>query len=257
MSTSKFAVLASIRSLDSGASPRPVLSLPPSKELDPNLVSDNPTNRLERHHHTNPKESTVMPFLLSHARTLLKNSRACDDGRRISWSSSSTSTGPRASGRTSFKALADSFDQRLMRASAHRAARAMSRPRHFRTGLGRISACSSAARNNSRADRGLATGPGGDSRAISRHSRRALTSCRRLSAWSDIMPPSCRFARLPPTRPPRVGTVTRPLHLSVSPSSPSKGVLSQSSPGPGPGEPIVSGPPARCRRGRLAPWSGS
>ena len=50
----------------SRASPRPVpLPSSPSKELHPNLVSDNPTNRLERHHQTNPKIATlhaVPPF---------------------------------------------------------------------------------------------------------------------------------------------------------------------------------------------------
>src|SRR4051794_34046732 len=46
---------------------------PPFKELDPKLVSDNPTNRLERYHHTSPKESTLMPSLPSLAWTSLKN----------------------------------------------------------------------------------------------------------------------------------------------------------------------------------------
>ena len=35
----------------------------------------------------------------------------------------------------------------------------------------------------------LGTGAGGSSSVSSRHTRCALTSCRRLSAWSDIVPP--------------------------------------------------------------------
>src|SRR4051812_22505722 len=52
------AAAGSSPSLDSGRWPRPSLLLPPFKELDSSLISENPTNRLERHHHANPKNLT-------------------------------------------------------------------------------------------------------------------------------------------------------------------------------------------------------
>ena len=53
------AAAGSFPSLDSGRSPRLSLLLPPFKELDSSLISENPTNRLERHHHANPKYLTL------------------------------------------------------------------------------------------------------------------------------------------------------------------------------------------------------
>jgi hypothetical protein len=53
-----FAAAVSFPSLDPERSPRPSLLLPPFKELDSSLISENPTNRLERHHHANPKNLT-------------------------------------------------------------------------------------------------------------------------------------------------------------------------------------------------------
>ena len=149
---SSVAVPASVPIPDSGTSPRPVPSLPPFKELDPNLVSDNPTNRLERHHHTNPKNSTLMPFLLSLARTSLKYTPA--SGRADPASATRRRRERARPAGLTRGSRADSFDQRWVRATAHRAARAMSSPPRLRAGLARVSRVPSAARNDSRTGRG-------------------------------------------------------------------------------------------------------
>ena len=163
-----------------GRSPRPVPFLSPFKELDPNLVSDNPTNRLERHHHTNPKNSTLMSFLLSLAR-YFPQEHSCL-GRRISHRRSPSTARALACRSCARRIGADSFDQRWVRATCPPRREGHEQPAAPPRGLAAVSACSSATRNDSRAARRIPAGRRAGSTVGSRHSRRALTSCRRLSA---------------------------------------------------------------------------
>jgi len=76
------------------------------------------------------------------------------------------------------------------RPNAQRATRAMTTPMPLPRIWGRSSLSLPHSSKEASGKRGLETTTGCSCRVNSRHWRCALTSCRRLSAWSDIVPPS-------------------------------------------------------------------
>jgi hypothetical protein len=104
---------------------RPALPffLSPSRELDPSLISDNQTNRLEQHHPANPKKR--LPCRSSSLRSRFRPRFLIQAGCCVR---SSTSTVPLVSVQSHDGRTTNRLVQRATRLRAQRAARDMKKP---------------------------------------------------------------------------------------------------------------------------------